>query len=229
MLKKLVLNKFLAGLFIKPLARLHSATYRWVSRYAIVLNDGFHPKHTIIDYALWFTSHIESGQTVLDIGSNHGKLTKALSQRAGFVYGIELSAKLVAQAKARNSADNIEYICADATEFDYSKIKLLDYIVLSNVLEHIENRVSFLRKIIGQVSRRGPGNLKVLIRVPAVDRDWLVAYKKQLGVEWRLDKTHFTEYTIETLASELAAAGLKILESETHFGEIYVICEHRAV
>jgi len=225
MLKKLILNKFWARLFIKPLARLNSVTYRWISRYAIALNGGLHPKHSIIDYASWFVAHIESGQTVLDIGCNQGKLTSALAARADFVYGIELSSKLFAQAQSHNSAPNIEYICADATTFDYSATRTIDCIVLSNVLEHIENRVSFLRKIISQVSKGNSDGLKVLIRVPAVDRDWLVGYKKQLGIEWRLDKTHFTEYTINTLAGELAAAGFDILESETHFGEIYTVCK----
>jgi len=67
---------------------------------------------------------------------------------------------------------------------------------LSNILEHIENRVKFLNKI----KNLAP---KILIRVPMINRDWITLYKKELGVEWRLDKTHYIEYTLESFEKEL--------------------------
>lgn len=42
-----------------------------------------------------------------------------------------------------------------------------------------------------------------------INRDWITLYKKELGVEWRLDPTHCTEYTLESLKEELQKAGLK--------------------
>jgi hypothetical protein len=42
-----------------------------------------------------------------------------------------------------------------------------------------------------------------------------------LGVEWRLDNTHETEYTLESYFEEMAAAGLCIVHQEVRWGEIW--------
>ena len=43
----------------------------------------------------------------------------------------------------------------------------------------------------------------------------------ELGVEWRLDQTHETEYTLESFAEEMAAAGLHITHQQVRWGEIW--------
>jgi hypothetical protein len=56
-----------------------------------------------------------------------------------------------------------------------------------------------------------------------LDRDWLTLYKKELGVEYRLDKGHFIEYTEQSFRDEVKEAGYKIVKLEIRFGEIYAI------
>jgi len=53
---------------------------------------------------------------------------------------------------------------------------------------------------------------KILIRVPMINRDWLTLYKKELGIEWRLDASHYTEYTLDSLTKELKSVDLQIKE-----------------
>jgi len=53
------------------------------------------------------------------------------------------------------------------------------------------------------------------------ERDWRVPLKKELGVEWRLDTTHETEYTLESFKEEIANAGLSITHLEVQWGEIW--------
>jgi hypothetical protein len=96
-------------------------------------------------------------------------------------------------------------------------------VTLSNVLEHIENRVDFLRRIVSVVVWSNPASKKFLIRVPALDRDWLSVFKKEVGVEYRLDRTHAVEHTQQQLVEELAEAGLHIESTETRFGEYYLV------
>lgn len=84
------------------------------------------------------------------------------------------------------------------------------------MLEHIENRVEFLKKVKGLAPR-------ILIRIPMIDRDWITFYKKELGIEWRLDKTHCTEYSLESLNKELEESDLKLNEFSIQFGEIWGI------
>ena len=93
-----------------------------------------------------------------------------------------------------------------------------DILVLSNVLEHLPARTEFLRKV---TQNNRPD--RVLIRVPNYERDWRTPLKRELGVEWRLDPTHETEHTEESLAAELMDAGLEIAEKHLRFGEIWVV------
>ena len=76
---------------------------------ACQLNNGRHPKHEIMKYKEWFLSNIHSNWTILDIGSNDGKMPKLLSTKASLVYGIEISPQLVAKAKQENPEANIQY------------------------------------------------------------------------------------------------------------------------
>ena len=55
------------------------------------------------------------------------------------------------------------------------------------------------------------------------DRDWLPLYKKELGIDWRLDKTHFIEYTESLFKEEIIDAGYQIDSLSIQFGEIWAI------
>ena len=61
-----------------------------------------------------------------------------------------------------------------------------------------------------------------IIRVPAFDRDWRIPLKKELGVEWRLDNTHYIEYTKETLLNELLRSNIDIIDCKSNWGEIWL-------
>lgn len=56
-----------------------------------------------------------------------------------------------------------------------------------------------------------------------INRDWITLYKKELGVEWRSDPTHFTEYTLESLKNELEKADLNFKKYSIQFGEIWAV------
>jgi len=54
-----------------------------------------------------------------------------------------------------------------------------------------------------------------------LDRDWLTVYKKNNGYEYRLDKTHFIEYTLTSLKDELVKSGWEISNYDIRFGEFW--------
>jgi len=224
-IKRAIFNKTLAKLFIKPILRCHSKCYALASRYSVILNDGIHPKHRILKYKEWFLENIEPGWNVLDIGSNTGMLPCMLAQKARFVYGVEINEEYVSIAKMQHARDNIDYFCADATSYDYSLCNDIDCITMSNVLEHIEGRVDFLKRITHQVKWAREEQKRFLFRVPQIDREWLVAYKKEMGVEYRLDPTHCIEYTLEQFKDELKQANITIKQVDIRFGEIYAACK----
>ncbi len=222
-IKRIVFSKVTAKLLLKPMLKLHNLTYSFSGMYASIVNDGVHPKHRIMKYKEWFLDSIEDGWVVLDVGCNTGMMPEVMSKKAGFVYGIEIVEKLIDEAKRVRQKENIEYIYGDATVYDYSSCRPIDCITMSNVLEHIKDRVEFLKKLIVQVN--WTNKKRFLIRVPMIDRDWITVYKKELGLEYRLDATHYTEYTFEEFKSELSEAGIIIDSYHIRFGEIYALCE----
>jgi len=89
--------------------------------------------------------------------------------------------------------------------------------VLSNVLEHIEQRVELLRAL---RERAGAGRL--LIRVPVLDRDWTVPLRREVGLPHFSDPEHKVEYDPQLLRDELASAGWEMGEPVFVWGEIWV-------
>ncbi|MHA1285691.1 MAG: class I SAM-dependent methyltransferase [Promethearchaeota archaeon] len=199
---------------IKILLKLHNYLYHIINYLSVRLNNGIHPKHMIIKYHDFFLKNIKKGSKVLDIGCGNGFLTYDIAKKADYVLACDIDKKSIKIARKRFSCNNIKYIVADATKYNFQE--KFDFIVLSNVLEHIENRVKFLIKI------KHFGKY-LLIRVPMLNRSWLTFYKKWFGVEYRLDRSHYIEYTLETFKNELNKAKLSLIDFSIQFGEIWAI------
>ena len=204
--------KTLDYLQIKLLIKLHNYLYRRISGLSKKLNNSVHPKHRIMNFHQYFLDNIESDTKVLDIGCKYGEVTYDIANKASLVVACDIDEKSLAIAKKKFNKNNIRYIYADATTYDFKEN--FDYAILSNVLEHIEDRVKFLNKIKTKAKI-------LLIRVPLIDRSWLAIYKKELGIEYRLDKSHYVEYTLESFRKEIESVGLKILTYSVQFGEIW--------
>jgi hypothetical protein len=91
-----------------------------------------------------------------------------------------------------------------------------DVIVLSNVLEHIKDRMFFLREV---QTRATPS--RWLVRVPMFDRDWRPSLRRELGLFAYGDPTHYTEYTRASFQLEMAEAGFVINHLQVNWGEIW--------
>ena len=200
---------------LKIVLRIHSFSYGLAGSLAHkVEKDALHPKHRIMNYHKFFVDKVGENDTVLDIGCGNGALTYDVARKAKNVVGIDLGEKNILIAKRKYSRENINYICGDAlTDLPNEQF---DVIILSNVLEHIDKRVEFMRSL----KKLAP---KILIRVPMLNRSWIDVYKKELGLEYRLDKTHFIEYTFESFKEELDKVGLSVLDYSIQFGEIWAV------
>ncbi len=201
---------------IKILLELHNLLYKKITTIATKLNKGIHPKHRIMNFHQFFTNNIDENSKILDIGCGRGFLTKDIAKEAKKVIGIDISKNKINFAREFSNRNNITYINGDATKFKFKE--KFDYIVLSNVLEHIEERNIFLSKI------KNLGK-HFLIRVPMINRSWLSIYKKEIGLDYRLDKSHYIEYTLDTFKEEIESEGLKIVSYSIQFGEIWAKVE----
>jgi 2-polyprenyl-3-methyl-5-hydroxy-6-metoxy-1,4-benzoquinol methylase len=201
---------------LKQLLRLDNWLRRWITFFSFENNT--HPKHRLTNYHQFFLDNIAPKDTVLDAGSGLGLLACDLAGKASRVVGIDMNEEYIAQARQHCRRENITFILGDATTYDFNK--KFDAVVLSNVLEHIKDRPALLRRLAALSPR-------ILIRVPMIDRDWLVVLKKELGVEYRLDPTHYLEYTEPIFRQEVAAAGLTIEHLFVRFGELYAIVRNK--
>lgn len=185
------------------------------SQMAVAYDGGVHTKHRHMRYHDFFVERIEADERVLDIGCGIGAVAYDVAQKASaHVMAIDLNPDNIAKAQQRYPHARIEYVVGDVLQAIPNRS--FDVVILSNVLEHLPERAAFLRKV-QQVASPS----RFLIRVPLFERDWRVPLKKELGVEWRLDPTHETEYTLESFAEEMAAAKLRINDQEVRWGEIW--------
>lgn len=219
LLKEILKIKFVNKIILNFFVKLHNFSYKIISRLAILENGGIHPKHKIMNYHKFFIDNIGSSDEILDIGCGKGENAFDIAQKAKKVLGIDIIENNIKIAKEKYhlacrqaGKENLEFLLGDATKYNFEQ--KFDKIVLSNVLEHIENRIDFLQSLhnISDV---------ILLRVPMIDRDWLSVYKKNKGFEYRLDNTHFIEYTLDELKNELKNAGWKIENYSIQFGEFW--------
>jgi len=199
---------------LKLLFTLDALLYEVQGYMAVKYGGGVHTKHRHMKYHDFFTSRVGSGDPVLDIGCGIGAVAHDVAQVALRVVGVDFNAASINTARARYRRPNLEFRVGDAL------IALPDekynVVILSNVLEHLPGRPAFLRRVSETLRPE-----RILIRVPVFERDWRVPLKKELGVEWRLDPTHETEYTLESFAEEMEQAGLVIRHLEVRWGEIW--------
>lgn len=193
---------------------LHKRILTLISDRASDYEGGVHPKHRLMQYHAFFTSRLKPGETVLDIGSGRGFLAHEMAKAGARVTGIELSKKNIDISHKLYKNADLTFIHGDAWQ-DLPKGGF-DTVVMSNVLEHIDNRVKFIKQTQALVSAS-----RWLIRVPCFDRDWTVALAQELGVDSRLDETHFTEFTRESFEREMREASLAIRSLEVRWGEIW--------
>lgn len=203
-----LIEKLLLRLYIK----FHDFSYRQISKIVTKLNNNIHPKHEIMKYYQYFLENIEQKSKILDIGCGNGFLTKKIAEKAKYIVGIDIDKKNIDFAKRNHNKENIRYIYGDITKYNFQEN--FDVIILSNVLEHIKDRKNLLDKV------KGLGNI-ILIRVPLITRSWLSIYKKQLGLEYRLDDTHYIEYSIDSFKREIKSVGLNLISIQINFGEIW--------
>ena len=184
----------------------------------VAYGEGIHVKHRLTRYHDFFVDRISSEDRVLDIGCGNGVLAADIARRSGArVVGIDLEKKNIEQARQNIQREQVDLVHGDATRHDFSGSPF-DVLVLSNVLEHIEHRPQFLKTLFAQT-----GAARALIRVPVIERDWTVPMRQELGLEWRLDTTHFTEYTVPQFMEEIGQSGAEVKDMQIRWSEIWAV------
>jgi len=208
----------MSNFFLKFFVWLHNFCYKVISKLAIKDNNGTHPKHKILNYHQFFIDNVEINDEIIDIGCGKGENAYDIAKKAKKVIAVDIKEQNIEYAKRHFKRDNLEFLVGDVLNYNFDR--KFDKIVLSNVLEHIENRVDFLKKLHDLSGT-------ILLRVPMLDRDWLTVYKKEKGLEYRLDRTHFIEYTLPTIEQELFDSGWVVNKYSLQFGEFWGVISNK--
>jgi SAM-dependent methyltransferase len=151
------------------------------------------------------------GPLGLELGSADGEMTRFLRQDFERLYVVDASAEYVAAAEALG--ENVIGFAALFEEFE-TELRL-DTIVAAHVLEHVADPVEVLRRARGWLADGG----RVIVVVPNAD-----SLHRRLGVKLGLLERedglneqdvaigHRRVYRRSTLDSDVAAAGLRIVE-----------------
>lgn len=187
-----------------------------VNERALVLGKGEHPKHRLMRYHDFFVERIVDGEHVLDVGCGYGAVARTIARAKpkSKVAGLDHDKGRLAQARAVDNPPNLSFAETDATK--QVPPGPWDIVVLSNVLEHIADRIEFLKALIATT-----GAKRFLIRVPLFERDWKLPMRCEVGANYFSDSDHKIEPTLAEFRAETQAAGLAIEELSTMWGEIW--------
>jgi len=206
---------------LRALLALHDELFRRIDVLAVELDGGVHAKHRIMRYHDFFVDRVHEGESVLDVGCGKAELAHDLVERAGVnVTGVDVNRSSLDFAREHFASDRLQLVEADARTWEPGRS--FDAIVLSNVLEHIADRVGLLQRLTAVARPK-----RFLIRVPVLERDWAVGLRRDLGIFHFSDPTHETEYDREQLVSELSAADLETTEIVQRWGELWAVAEPR--
>ena len=190
-----------------------------VNERAMVYGSGEHPKHRLIRYHDFFVERVADGERVLDVGCGYGAVARSVARArsASSVVGVDYDADRLGQACRSDNPPNLSFVRSDATRSVPDGP--WDVVILSNVLEHIHDRPGFLRALVSQTRAK-----RFLIRVPAFERDWKLAMRREVRANYYSDPDHKIEHTQAEFRAEIAAAGLAVHELRTPWGEIWADC-----
>ena len=195
----------------------------WViNERAMVYGAKEHPKHRLTGYHHFFIDRIENGERILDVGCGYGSVARSIARAHPrcLVVGLDVSESRLSQAKSAKNPSNLTFILGDATR------KVPDgewnVVVMSNVLEHVPDRIDFLSKL-----KKTTLTKRFLIRVPLFERDWQLPLRRELGVNYYSDDDHKIEHRLEEFHAEIKASGLYAIEVLTLWGEIWADCRHQ--
>lgn len=151
---------------------------------------------------------------VLDLACGFGRLSIIAMELGCDVCGVDLDLAAVRSLKKSHSEGN--WVHGDILNFVPSVRP--DWIILSNILEHLDDDLAFLNRIKEMTS-------KIIVEVPDFESDPLNYPASVYGVRWYSDADHVREYNLSSIRSLMVKAGWEISESISRGHSIGIIAE----
>lgn len=170
-------------------------------------------KHPLRTYPRKFLqTYLRNDFTVLDLGCHTGEITNMAAEVAKKVVGIDYNADAIKKAKVKYQRDNLSFLAGEAFDFLSKNDESFDVLLLSHILEHLDNPKDFLNTFKHFFQY-------LYIELPDFDKTYLNHYRKDLNLRLiYTDDDHVSEFDRYELASLLEECNIEILEAKYIFG-----------
>jgi methionine biosynthesis protein MetW len=163
-------------------------------------------KHSPFGSHMQVLDAIQPGSRVLDLGCSQGLLAKSLRAKGVRIVGVDIG------PAERVSRELEAYHRRDLEEaLEIPEERVFDYVVMSDVIEHVKEREQLLRSARRYLKPNG----RLLISTPNIAiwfyRLSLLAGRFEYGPRGVLDETHVHLYTRSTFRREVERGGFRIL------------------
>jgi len=163
--------------------------------------------------------HLPTDATVLDLGCGDGVLSTWLAANSASVVGVDHDLTHLSLAKNRPARSNLEFVHGDAGEFLDRCDHEFAVLVLSHVLEHLDDPEAFLSRFSARFEF-------VYVEVPDFEASAHNLLRENIGLELSYaDADHISEFGRSELEDVVRAAGLRIVEVERIHGVQRLWCE----
>ncbi|MBI2258848.1 MAG: methyltransferase domain-containing protein [Flavobacteriia bacterium] len=156
--------------------------------------------------------HIKSTDKVFDLGCNSGDLSNLIADISYEVIGIDYNEKLIKLAKIKYSRNNLSFHFDEAYNFLKKNNNKFDVLILSHILEHLDNPKEFLNefKIFFNY---------IFIDLPDYESSFSNKFRLKVGSKLNYtDIDHVSEFDRLELIEILTFCGLEVLDVEYKFG-----------
>lgn len=160
----------------------------------------------------FLSSELKPGYKVLDIGCSKGDLTNLIADYVSKITGVDHDMLAIKNAKLNYGNKNIQFISGDALEHVKNVSEKYDLIILSHILEHIDDPIPFLSSYI-------PYTKYIYVEVPDYEKSYHNIFRKDVGAVLQYtDDDHVSEFDREEAEGIFNSLNLEILRKEFRHG-----------
>lgn len=156
---------------------------------------------------------IKKSTKVLDIGCGRGYVIDRIMSKTENIVGVDYDQSSIDYAKNKLKHTKVELLCDDVFNYFSSNPKeKFDVIIMSHLLEHIDNPNEFLIKVSDKSNY-------FYIEVPDFENSHLNLYREAIGTDLvYTDADHVSEFDRKELEEMIESVKLEILDKEFSFG-----------